>query len=91
MKHPPILLGRARGSQGDLQLALEGGQRCAQLVGRVGGETARLGEGGFEPGQHGVESVSQVVDLVVGAPTLEPPAQILGRDLARRLRHHAHW
>ena len=90
VEHPAVLLGRARGAKRHLHLALERRQRRAQLVGRVRREALGLGEGRLETGQHGVERVGQVVDLVIGAPPGKPPAQILGRDLARRPRHLPH-
>ncbi len=57
---------------------------------RVGGEAPGLGEGGLEPGQHGIERIGEVVDLVVGAAAREAATQILGGDLPGGARHLAH-
>ena len=48
------------------------GQRGAQLVRGVGDEPALGVEGDVEPGQHVVEGVGQLLELVVGALEVDP-------------------
>jgi hypothetical protein len=58
--------------QGDVDVGADDGQGVAQLVGGVGDELALGGEGRVQPGQHGVEGVGQLLELVVGAGQLDP-------------------
>jgi len=53
----------------------------------VGGEALHLAERRLQTGEHRVERIGQPIDLVSGAAPLEPPAQILGADPQRALRH----
>src|SRR5262252_1332342 len=85
-----IFFGRALGAEGDFDLTLERGEGRAQLVRRVGGEATRLGEGSLEAGEHGVEGIREMIDLVLGAATAEPTPQVLRGDLACRAGHVAH-
>src|SRR5215470_12990887 len=59
-------------------------------VRRVRREAPRLGEGGLEAREHGVERIREVIDLVLGAAPAEAAPQVLRGDLACRARHVAH-
>jgi hypothetical protein len=51
-------------------------------VGGVGDELALGGEGGVQAGQHGVEGVAELLELVVGAGQLDAARQVGGLDVA---------
>ena len=94
-QYPAQVLGRGlRVGQGDVDHRLRGGQGSAQLVGGVGREPAVDGEGPLQGGQHVVEGVRQVVDLVARAGQVQPLTEVarggaLGRRIHRgqRLQH----
>ena len=52
---------------GDVEQGLRDRQRGAQLVGGVGREPLLFGDVRFEPGEHGVEAVGELAELVVAA------------------------
>ena len=52
---------------GHVEQGLGDRQRGAQFVGRIGGESLLFGDVRFEPGQHGVEGVGEVAELVSAA------------------------
>ena len=49
---------------GDIEKRLRGRQWGAQFVGGVGRESLLFGDVRFEPGEHGVEGVSELAELV---------------------------
>ena len=68
---------------GDVEQRLGDRQRGAQLVGRVGGEPLLLGELGLEPGEHRVEGVGELAELVAAAREPDPMGQRSARRPAR--------
>ena len=56
----------------DVEQCLGDRQRGAQLVGGVGGESLLFGYVRFEPGEHGVEGVGELAELVLMALQLDP-------------------
>ena len=60
---------------GDVEQGLRDRQRGAQLVRGVGGEPLLLGDVGLQPGQHRVEAVGQLAELVVAAFQPDPVGQ----------------
>ncbi len=89
-EHVTIGLRRALGAQGDLDAALEGGQRRPQLVGGVGREAAHLGEGGLQPGEHAVQGIGQTIQLITGPPSRYTLREVLCRDAPGGRRHGVH-
>ena len=57
---------------GDVEQRLRDRQRGAQLVGGVGGEPLLLGDVRLEPGEHGVEGVGELAELVLAALQPDP-------------------
>src|SRR5262245_52476628 len=55
---------------GYVEQCLRDRQRSAQFVGGVGCESLLFGDVGFEPGEHGVEGVGELAELILA--TLEP-------------------
>ena len=90
MEDPPVFLRRALGAKGHFDLSLERGEGRAQLVRRVRREAARLGEGRLQAGQHRIERVDEMIDLILGPAPGEPSTQILGGDLTRGPGHVPH-
>ncbi len=79
---------------GHLEQGLGDGQRGAQLVGGVGGESLLLGHVGLETAEHGVEVVGQVTELVPPARQPYPVGEHAGGgdpgsigDAAQRGQH----
>ena len=52
---------------GHVEKRLGDGERSAQFVGGIGGESLLFGDVRFEPGEHGVEGVGEVAELVSAA------------------------
>ena len=67
---------------GDVEKCLRDRQRGAQLVGGVRREPPLFGDVRFEPGEHGVEGVGELAELVVAAFQLDPVGE-------RSVRGHA--
>ena len=67
LEHLAVAFGRSRRAEGDLGLGPHRGQRGAQLVGGVGGESPDLLEGALESFDHCVEGTGQAAQLVLGA------------------------
>ena len=78
------LLGRARATQGELELGLEQRQGRAELVARVGREAPLALEPVLEPVEHLVECRAEAADLVVRLGQRQPRARLVARDLRRR-------
>ena len=57
---------------GDVEQRLRDRQRCAQLVGRVGGEPPLFGDLRLEPREHDVEAVGELAELVLAPLQLDP-------------------
>ena len=57
---------------GDVEKCLRDRQRGAQFVGGVGCESLLFGDVCFEPGEHGVEGVGELAELVLMAFQLDP-------------------
>ena len=57
----------ARIVSGNLQQGLRDRQRGAQFVGGIGSEPLLFGDVGFESGEHGVEGVGKLAELVAAA------------------------
>ena len=81
---------------GDVEQGLRGRQRGAQLVGGVGREPLLFGDVRFEPGEHGVEAVGELAELVVAAREPDPVGERSGRrhaggvgDARQRSEHPA--
>ena len=64
---------------GHVEKCLGDRQRGAQFVGGVGGEPLLLGDVGFEPGEHGVEGVGELAELVFAALQPDPVGERPGR------------
>ena len=56
---------------GDVEKCLRDRQRGAQFVGGVGCESLLFGDVCFEPGEHGVEGVGELAELVAAALQLD--------------------
>jgi hypothetical protein len=78
---------RPRVAQRHLQHRPLGGQRGAQLVGRVGDEAPLRLERRLQPREQVVQRVPEPAELVVALPRAQPPAQVGGGNIPRR-RHH---
>ena len=75
-----ILIQRARAGQRHLGVGHQIAQRRAQLVGDVGGEVRQPHEGVFQPRQHGVEGLHQLLQLGRCRLVGDALAQGFGRD-----------
>jgi hypothetical protein len=82
-----VFVGRPGVAERDLQSALQGRQRGAELMGRVSREAPQLGEGRIQPGQYRVQRVGQIIQLVAGASAGNPAGEIRGGDLPRLSGH----
>ena len=82
-----VVLQGARLAEDDLGLGEQVGQRCAQLVGDVGGEGREAGEGVFQAGQHGVERRGQLAQFGRQGVRRQARGQRAGGDL---LGHPGH-
>jgi hypothetical protein len=85
-----LVAGGAQGVDADLRVAQRhlqhgplGGQRGAQLVGRVGDEMPLRLERGFQPREQVVEGLAEPAELVVAVPGPQPPAQVRSGDVPR--------
>ena len=67
---------------GHVEQGLRDGKWGAQLVGGVGRESLLFGEARFEPGEHGVEAVGELAELVVAAFELDAVGERSGRGHA---------
>ena len=64
---------------GDVEQRLRDRERGAQLVGGVGGESLLFGDLRFEPGEHGVEGVGELAELVAASREPDPVGERPGR------------
>ena len=67
---------------GHFEKRLRDRQRRAQLVGGVGRESLLLGDLGLEPGEHGIEAVGQLAELLLTSLQRDPVGE-------RSVRRHA--
>ena len=79
---PQLGHGRGRVAEGDVHLGADHRQRRPQLVAGVGDEPALAVEGGVQPGQHRVEGVGQLLELVRRPVQPDPLVQRLLRQPA---------
>src|SRR5262249_58992763 len=82
-----VCVGGALGGQGTLDASSQCGQRCAKLVGGVGGEAADLAERVLQPLEHLVQRLGEPVQLVTGALPGNPARQVFGGDATGAERH----
>jgi hypothetical protein len=71
---------------GDVEKCLRDRQRGAQFVGGVGCESLLFGDVCFEAGEHGVEGVGELAELVIAAFQLDSVGERSGRGHACRVR-----
>ena len=65
------------------------GERRAQLVGRIGGDSAELGEGVFEALQRLIEHRCKLPELVMGMRDRKPLPERIRRDALRAFSHRS--
>ena len=85
--HAPELLAIGVAGRGELELALEDGQRRAQLVAGVRHEGALARACAGQPCQHLVERASQPADLVAGLGERQARIGVVGGDRRRPAAH----
>ena len=76
---------------GDVEECLRDGQRGAQFVGGVGGESLLFGDVGFELFEHGVEHVGEFAEFVVGSFHADPVRQRSVRGHPCRVCDPCEW
>jgi hypothetical protein len=81
------LLARPRTPQRELELCLQHGQRCPELVACVGDEAALTCDPGLEPAQHLVQCLAEAVNLVLGGRQREALPRAVARHLCSSFAH----
>ena len=90
LAHAAQLGGRGVGiGERHFDLGTDHGQRCAQLVARVGDEAALAVEGGGQAVEHPVDGVGQVAQLVARSVHRDPLVESLLGDALRQPGHLA--
>ena len=86
-EHPLVLRGCSHGTQGDLHLSFEDGQRRLQFMGCIGAELAHLVDDGLQAVKHIVERGCQTIQFIAAAADLQALVQVVAANSLSGLRH----